>query len=912
MYHFNEGILNLNGDALVGHFVQALDPVSGAVVPIFADGASTPIIMASGKANMAKVNSNGMADFYVASTTGAGYTLTIYGPDGVTVKETVRDVKMDSYEGPAGPPGTAGPPGANGPAGSNSGLSALFTSAAGMTIAAPIIAIDLGGYSTAGVGSARYVYDATVNSAYVTANPRTAFLAADGRGFRLDLGQRLTAEMFGVIPNDVTKAAANQTAFLAAFNWRPDAGKGQGPAIHIGFGDYYIAGEIEPDGTFTIIGQDSGEALLDGKGLSRIIQTSNATTFRVRCRSTGPGGTVADGTKGYAEATLIRGVSIYYQTYTTDLDKHAIDVRAQVFIENCVFTQVPGDAIHIEGGTSGAQRFGLPNDWRVTDCFVHSARGHGLYIYGGDANGGVSIHLHTHNGVEGCGILDRSWFGCTHIGPELTGYGNKGVHVTGQLYQLIVDDPVTAAATTPGTNNAIWYPLGAGGISTNFPDWNSADASQHRLKLPYWLATPESTIIGGYQELGSVLSHGGTRLGGLHATTVVSAQMSGDATGAMLAKAGVGQTRTTSGSGHPLYPAIGTGEGTIVGGMGQSAASKYRKSYLLNHVMNGTRLYWGYGLDGEGAGTDLDLGFFNGPSLLRFTMPGTSLSFGRSVAQTGKLAMGGIFLGNPFRNPGPDNRALQFGDTWVRDQGEHARGDFVFNTAPTASGTLGWSCTTGGTPGTWTAVPVAGFSGTYTGDVTFTGNFTNIGPIAGSDTNGWGFRLAVGAGSAYFDNKNNNTNNWGYGSIYRAGDIHLFQVAPANTTNAQVDMFQIDANGARSAKNLGFRTGAGGAVTQATDKSTAVTLAKNCGQVTMNGAALAAGVAVSFTLTNSQIAATDVVNACIASGASAGAYALSVDAVAAGSCRISLRNQSGGSLSEAVVINFAVLKAVTS
>jgi len=29
------------------------------------------------------------------------------------------------------------------------------------------------------------------------------------------------------------------------------------------------------------------------------------------------------------------------------------------------------------------------------------------------------------------------------------------------------------------------------------------------------------------------------------------------------------------------------------------------------------------------------------------------------------------------------------------------QGDIVFNTAPTAGGSVGWVCTTGGTPGTW-------------------------------------------------------------------------------------------------------------------------------------------------------------------------------------------------------------------
>lgn len=111
---------------------------------------------------------------------------------------------------------------------------------------------------------------------------------------------------------------------------------------------------------------------------------------------------------------------------------------------------------------------------------------------------------------------------------------------------------------------------------------------------------------------------------------------------------------------------------------------------------------------------------------------------------------------------------------------------------------------------------------------------------------------------------------------------------------------------------VGYATGTGGTVTQLTDKSTGVTLNKRCGQITMNGASLSAAAEVSFTLTNSFIAATDVVVASIASGATAGAYNLQVDAVSAGSCRFSLGNMSSGSLSEAVVINFAVIKSVNA
>lgn len=116
----------------------------------------------------------------------------------------------------------------------------------------------------------------------------------------------------------------------------------------------------------------------------------------------------------------------------------------------------------------------------------------------------------------------------------------------------------------------------------------------------------------------------------------------------------------------------------------------------------------------------------------------------------------------------------------------------------------------------------------------------------------------------------------------------------------------------RNKVGVGYITGGGGTVTQSTSKSTGVTLNKICGQITMNNAALNAGVTVGFTLTNSTIAATDVVIVNIGSGATADSYTLEVDAVAAGSCRIQVRNFTAGNLSEALVINFAVIKAVAA
>ena len=111
---------------------------------------------------------------------------------------------------------------------------------------------------------------------------------------------------------------------------------------------------------------------------------------------------------------------------------------------------------------------------------------------------------------------------------------------------------------------------------------------------------------------------------------------------------------------------------------------------------------------------------------------------------------------------------------------------------------------------------------------------------------------------------------------------------------------------------VGYATGAGGAVPQEGSKSAGVTLNKVCGTITMNNAALLNATTVAFTLTNSTIAATDVVVVSEKSGGTSGAYSIHVGAVADGSCSIEVRNQSGGSLSEALVLNFAVIKAVAA
>ena len=107
-------------------------------------------------------------------------------------------------------------------------------------------------------------------------------------------------------------------------------------------------------------------------------------------------------------------------------------------------------------------------------------------------------------------------------------------------------------------------------------------------------------------------------------------------------------------------------------------------------------------------------------------------------------------------------------------------------------------------------------------------------------------------------------------------------------------------------EQLGYTAAGQGTVTQATSKSTAVTLNKPAGQITMNGAALAATTNVTFTLNNSYISANDVIVLNVNGGTTA-AYNVYTSVLGSGSASITLRNITAGSLSEAVVLNFALI-----
>lgn len=101
------------------------------------------------------------------------------------------------------------------------------------------------------------------------------------------------------------------------------------------------------------------------------------------------------------------------------------------------------------------------------------------------------------------------------------------------------------------------------------------------------------------------------------------------------------------------------------------------------------------------------------------------------------------------------------------------------------------------------------------------------------------------------------------------------------------------------------------AVTQATSITTGVTCSAYSGVITTVSQTVAAGAEAEFTVTNTNVAATDVVVACIKTHTSAGSFIVAVSAVAAGSFKLHLTNlHASAAGNNVLVINFIVLKAV--
>jgi hypothetical protein len=215
------------------------------------------------------------------------------------------------------------------------------------------------------------------------------------------------------------------------------------------------------------------------------------------------------------------------------------------------------------------------------------------------------------------------------------------------------------------------------------------------------------------------------------------------------------------------------------------------------------------------------------------------------------------------------------------------------------TGLINSTNTTASTSTTTGALIVSGGAG-FAGNIHSggTGNFNGVVTSLGGNAGVQVYDRSVGASDAWLMSATGGSNL----TFVNNGNSEL-TVAKGGAVTARGSLRSTSATG-----GIGYATGAGGAVTQGTSRTTGVTLNNVAGAITLF---TAAGSATwqSFTVTNSAVAATDTIIVNQRSGTDL--YMMHVTAVGAGSFRISFAT-TGGTTSEAPVFNFAVIKAVSS
>jgi hypothetical protein len=147
----------------------------------------------------------------------------------------------------------------------------------------------------------------------------------------------------------------------------------------------------------------------------------------------------------------------------------------------------------------------------------------------------------------------------------------------------------------------------------------------------------------------------------------------------------------------------------------------------------------------------------------------------------------------------------------------------------------------------------------------------------------------------------------GNGTSYLDNNVLFFRNAAGTSSIAEVGVSGFKCTGSGSA--LGFGTGAGGAVTQGTSRTTPVSLSTQCGAITLFSAAGSA-TPTTFTVNNVRVAAADQILVTQASGTDR--YIISVTKIVAGASFDITFYTTGGTTVEQPVFNFAILTGATS
>ena len=193
-----------------------------------------------------------------------------------------------------------------------------------------------------------------------------------------------------------------------------------------------------------------------------------------------------------------------------DPDAHGVWLRARAVIRDVNIANFPGNQVRIvaTGGAGGASE-GNANEWRLDNVNVRSAIGDwGVFVAGADANAGTATAVGVLDSGGG-GICECSFLGNNYDGVHVDGYNSRGqgwVAYNGHLYALIDRKAGVGATITPGTNDSVWYDMGAA-AGSRAPAWSANGTYAVSAAIFSDGLNSRSVFTDPYVEVGGPISH---------------------------------------------------------------------------------------------------------------------------------------------------------------------------------------------------------------------------------------------------------------------------------------------------------------------------------------------------------------------------------------------------------------------
>jgi hypothetical protein len=851
MFHFFEAIQNTKGDALVGYFVQVIDPASLTAVNIYADNSATPIVSVSGVANMALVNSDGDADFYVAPGT---YNLNIYAPDAATLVKTIS----------------------NWPMGLNS--ITLASGSAVSTIA------QLQAVSLPVNGQSAILADPKLGGEFVfsTAN-LSAKVAID------------TLQGIYVAPTSDTTGASG--AWVRKFDGLAS------------WGWFGLAADGVTDDTTVLNTAQTILASLGGTGL----QLPEGVTCKTTATFTFSANNLTYRGNGSTISSTLDGKAFAFNGNSMDVSGFHFD-QAATGADPAPYAEVNGTGNNIHDNT-----------------WTRSATAH-VPFYVRTTASGFRFRNNICTWYGGINIFDCAngeITGCSFINPTGTASDDA----------IAIKATVTYSRNWRITNNYFEGMADFVGIGSEIGTAGANDSTHSRYVSGIVIKGNTGKNCGAILlvkpcAIDGVDYRDGTVRGIVCSNNVLIDDSGTNMTNGIVVKAGRGaRVYSVTGKNNVIYGRVKTGASNLYGqyiylrddtGVGSAAS-------IIDKVDVGVEIIDPY--DGAAAGGSAPGSPFT--CAIRLEKQTTAVGTASNIvidAMANGIANSAVSIG-----AGYDNAVLvrRFTGTNLVANGSSSFAGIVTSSAITIDSEISMTMASGssGLQYIISGGSITSLLPKQMAAVSLIGNATNAQANAtqiAAASDGQVMRRASGA--LAFGAVDLTSANAVSGALQAANFPALTgaittpggsltttlssSAAVAAIAGQAIAPASVAATGAVTSSGtagMGYATGAGGTVTQATSKTNGVTLNKLSGTITMNNAALAAGNAAAFVVSNSLVAATDTIILNIASGAASNTtYRPWISQVAAGSFTVVIENRSGGSLSEALVLNYSVLKAVAA